>query len=105
MCCFTVVDTTGARRQHSPSRTNGNHNEKDDHGYLCRESHMHFNTNPADSHKPSPSALGPLAVDSYGEEMLFSENLGTCADFSELLNKKIRTLIFVQENQKSFFFF
>lgn len=52
---------------------------------------MHFNTNPAGSHKPSASALGPLAGDSYGEEMLFSENLGRSADFSELLNKKIRT--------------
>lgn len=52
---------------------------------------MHFNTNPAGSHKPSPSVLGPLAGDSYGEEMLFSENLGISADFSELLSKKIRT--------------
>jgi len=55
------------------------------------ESHTHFNTNPAGSHKPSPSALGPLAGDSYGEETLFSENLGRSSDFSELLNKKIRT--------------
>lgn len=49
---------------------------------------MHFNTNPAGSHRPSPSVLGPLAGDSYDEEMLFSGNLGTSADFSELLNKK-----------------
>lgn len=65
---------------------------------------MHFNTNPAGSHKPSASALGPLAGDSYGEEMLFSENLGRSADFSELLNKKIRTSAFVQKTQKSIFY-
>lgn len=64
------------------------------------ESHMHFNTNPAGSHRPSPSALGPLAGDSYDEEMLFSESPGTSADFSELYNmeksrSKIRTQRFV----------
>lgn len=52
---------------------------------------MHFNTNPAGSHRPSPSALGPLAGDSYGAEMLFSGNLGISAGFSELLIKKIKT--------------
>lgn len=71
----------------------------------AEESHKYFNTNPAGSHKPSSSALGPLASDSYGEEMPFSENLGRSADSSELLNKKIRTQTFVQKNQKSIFFF
>lgn len=55
------------------------------------KSHMQFNTNPAGSHRPSPSALAPLAGDSYGEEMLFSGNLGRSADFSELIIKKIKT--------------
>lgn len=55
------------------------------------ESGIHFNTYPAGSHKPSPSALGPPAGDSYGEEMLPSENTGRPADSSELLSKKIRT--------------
>lgn len=59
---------------------------------------MYFNTNPAGSHKPSPSALGPLVGDSYGEEMLFSEIPGISVDFSELLNKKIRIWTSVQEN-------
>lgn len=70
----------------------------------AEKSHKYFNTNPAGSHKPSSSALGPLASDSYGEEMLFSENLGRSADFSELLSKKIRRQTFVQKNQKNIFF-
>lgn len=69
---------------------------------------MHFNTNPAGSHRPSPSVLGPLAGDSYDAEMQFSENLGTSADFSELHNikkskSKIRTHRFVRRSQKSVF--
>lgn len=63
---------------------------------------MHFNTNPAGSHRPSPSALAPLAGDSYGEEMLFSENLGKSADFSELIIKKIKTNICARETEKRF---
>lgn len=63
---------------------------------------MHFNTNPAGSHRPSPSALAPLAGDSYGEEMLFSGNLGRSADFSVLIIKKIKTNICVRETEKHF---
>jgi len=87
----TVVDSTGGTRAQlhkgiqEPQKIT---KEKMTAFTNAGESHMHFNTNPAGSHRPSPSVLGPLAGDSYDEEMLFSGNLGTSADFSELLNKK-----------------
>lgn len=62
---------------------------------------MDFNTDPAGSQKPSASALGPPAGDSYGEEMLSSGNPGRPAGFSELPNEKTIAGTFVQDNQKS----
>jgi len=41
-----IADTTGARREHRPTRANGNYKEKDDHSYFCRRKSHSFQYQP-----------------------------------------------------------